>query len=91
MQVNAATDYVVRIGWMDHDRIAIRNLAFTLEMSPVNVLPARTAIGSAKDAQQEILVATGFVFRKRVKDVRFRRANGQCRATEERRVGKPVG
>jgi hypothetical protein len=82
MQIDTAADYEIGIGGMDHDRVAIRNLPFAFEMIALNSFPAVTAIRAAEHTQQHIVIAAGFILRKRIEHIRSGRTNDQCGAPE---------
>ncbi len=51
MQVNPAAKNVIRMLWMNRDRVSIRNLAFCPEMTTADLPPCPTSIGAAENAQ----------------------------------------
>src|SRR5438105_1669811 len=80
--LRAAAEYEIGIAGMDHDRVAIRNLPFAFEMIALNSFPAVTAIRAAEHTQQHVVIAAGFILRKRIEHIRSGRTNGQCGAPE---------
>src|SRR5262249_12086238 len=90
MQVHTAADYVIRIRRVHDNGITVRDLSFILEMAPLDVFPRIAAIHAAKNSQQEIFVAGGFILRERVHHLRLRRTKCQTGTAEKRGIGKFV-
>src|SRR5262245_45666568 len=68
MQVDAATEDTVRIGWMDGNAIAIGHLLLLGKMHSANVIPTGTSILRPKNAEYPLPV----IRRDRAHDVGIR-------------------
>ena len=71
MQVNAAAENMIRMFRMDRDRIPIRNLTFSPEMTTANFLPCLTSIGAAENTEDQIAPIAQSVLSESINHVRI--------------------